>query len=265
MLEPQEKKHVSFSQFQCFHQCQHKYYLKYIKEIDLQQYSIDLPFGKTMHSIAQSNLYNEQIGFKDEFIKQLKEFIAKGLKVDKDKVSEYIAYGNNICKHIHLVKENIKRIINLSSENTLLVNEYELKESLTQEYDFSGYIDTLIKNDNKMLIIDYKTAKYWNLRKKLSDIEVIYQLALYKYFIKKQYELDSKNIKVCYILLLKDLKNEPVQLVNLSLGNKRVNDAYNTIIKMIEFIHNGMFRKSYNCKFCEYKGTEYCQDEKSIT
>ena len=75
--------------------------------------------------------------------------------------------------------------------------EEKLYESIESEnYNFKGFIDLILKKDDKYILIDWKTCSWgWDARRK-SDKMTVYQLSYYKNFFAKKYNIDLNNIEI---------------------------------------------------------------------
>ena len=85
------------------------------------------------------------------------------------------------------------------------------------------------------------------------------QLAFYKHFYARKHNLSLKDVKCGFVLLRRSKKTGNCELVTVSVGDKAVEKAMNTIDTMLGYIQKRMFPKNReSCKYCPYAGTEHC-------
>lgn len=127
---------------------------------------------------------------------------------------------------------------------------------------FKGFIDAIIQTpDNKYHLIDWKTATYWDARKR-SDPLTVYQPVFYKHFYNKSIKVDPKQIECHFGLLKKSNNKKRIELFKVTSGKKRTQNALtllNNSVKGIEqkkYIKNRLSCRKYNCPFLH---TKYCR------
>jgi ATP-dependent exoDNAse (exonuclease V) beta subunit len=144
--------------------------------------------------------------------------------------------------------------------------EHELYEDIEfQTRKFKGFIDGVIrvptgKNGEYIYhIIDWKTTSWgWTLQKKI-DKKKILQLALYKFFYTKKFNLDMSKVKCHFVLLKRTAKENPCELVTVSVGPKAIEEATGTVQRMLSSVKKGFFLKTKeSCSQCIYNKTEHC-------
>ena len=162
-----------------FEQCPKKFYMKYVKHINMPVNDDIFEFGKNIHALASYYLKNENIDKMESVLTQKKTEVWKYLKSVK-----YFSF----------------EVINTEYSLTVKVDKYY----------FGGRIDALVKVDDEYYILDYKTgsapknAKY--------DFQtMIYLLAVSKFFKTEKVNfiyLDLKNKTEVKIQLTNELVSE---------------------------------------------------------
>jgi len=276
--EEEIKRHISYSELILWNTCPYKHKLVYIDKIP-REGSVYMSFGSAIHLNCEKQLLNKfhdkKIlcnNFEDEFVL---DFVEQ-LKVNLNK--EFII---NNKQTIRLLKEQGIKLIEhiLPSLDSYFLNKYELikvEEMLMEDcnfdnsdqlkdFKFKGYIDLVIKSqiDNKYHIIDWKTCnKGWDPKKK-NDKYTNYQLALYKYYYSKKYNIDLNDIETHFFLLKRGCKIKMVEPFKITSGIKKIDNAKELVKKALINISKGnIIKNRLSCikPFrCEFYKTEYCK------
>lgn len=109
-------------------------------------------------------------------------------------------------------------------------------------------------------IVTHNTCSYfWPLSKRI-DPKKTMQLAFYKYFYSRKFNIPLTKIKCGFILLRRSKKKGNCELVTVSVGDKAVEKALGTIDTMLGYVKKRMFPKNReSCKYCSYSQTEHCK------
>lgn len=249
--------------------CSFKHKLKYVKNIELDQWSIETVLGTVFHECA--------------------ECVVKKIDFDRDKLAEIVVEKlNEICeedKKDFDSEKCIARAIELSHDVIPFLDEtfpgwelvgceLPLYEPLDfeevekwKEYNFKGYIDLVIKATDKRgktfyWILDWKTTKKpWDKRK-LMDPAVTYQLSLYKNFFSKKNDVPLEQIRCGYATVLKNGKpGKVIKLIPVSVGPTTSKRTLTVLNNFVGSMKRGIAIKNkneFNCRWCEYNGTEHC-------
>lgn len=171
-------------------------------------------------------------------------------------------------------------------EAQVLFNEYRLEEPISRtdglEIKFKGYIDLVIRTKDRrgktvLYICDFKTASWgWTNEKKM-DKELHFQILLYKHFFCKKHQLDPKQVRTAFILLLRSPRPEkkgssklqcPVEFMPISAGpvsvQRALEELNSDITRLKQRYHSGTLDKNHkNCvdewhERCPYLGTKHC-------
>ena len=116
---------------------------------------------------------------------------------------------------------------------------------------FMGFIDLVIKEGNKIKIIDIKTSYMgWRPKKKKTEGN---QLRLYKKFFAEQYDVDIKDIEVEYFIIKRRLYENmdfPINKTDKLMKDFvdhcfDENGKYNTEAEYLPY--------KTDCKYCQFK------------
>lgn len=250
-------------------QCSYRHLLKHVRKVDLDKRGTATIIGKAFHSAVEARVKGEEPdreAIKEVVVKELSEVTDEEEKAKFD------------------VDANVERAIVMSVEALDYLNakfpgwklhkaEEDLYEAIAidvakhDNVKFKGFIDLIIeiphkKHGTEFWIIDWKTAsRPWG-RDKLMDPKVTYQLSLYKNFWSAKHGVPHDRIKCGYIIAVKSAK--PGKLCNLipvSVGPTTSNRTLTVLNNFVHSVKKGMAIKNKsekNCKWCEYKGTEWC-------
>jgi CRISPR/Cas system-associated exonuclease Cas4 (RecB family) len=168
-------------------------------------------------------------------------------------------YPNNLPEH-----EKYKPIVDKFAET--LIGKYVLNRKSMREFDFGltadlkpcdywaeecmfrGSIDCII-TDDMLVLVDYKTGKYKDIKWQSFD-----QLMFYAIYFFKRYTLDSISIR--YLYVEHDSDNSLI-LQRKYLNNyiKELMDNINNIESCEDFIK----KESKLCDYCDYQ--EFCKQD----
>ena len=129
-----------------------------------------------------------------------------------------------------------------------------------QDYNFKGFVDLILKKDDKYILIDWKTCSWgWDTAKK-SDPMTTYQLTYYKNYFSKKHNIDTKNIETYFILLKRTAKKNNVEVVRVTSGPKKTENSLKLLENAVINIEKGIqIKNRLNCKYCKFYKTEHCQ------
>ena len=205
-------------------------------------YSFSPNMLKTFHTCSQKFRFMYILGMN---VPQNASLFEKGKKVHA--LANYYLKGSEVAKLEEDLTEDEKIVW-----QRLKTNEYFQKKFVNSEYNLSckigdyhagGRIDAIVKDDENIYILDYKTGAV--------PKEPDYQKAVYLLCVNEFYKLNCKNLYFVYI----DLKNEKNHITEFDIDKKL---QYEQLIKTIcENIENSneetLVNKSENCKYCEYE------------
>ena len=281
-------KRISYSQYNQWITCPHKWKLNYIDDLGEYTDSIHTLFGTSMHEVLQTYLtvmYNDTIKmadalFLDEMLlHRMKENYVNIMKrnggevfCEQHDMEEFYRHGLTILEWFKK-----KRGMYFSKKGYELIGievpiEYKLPNNIT----FIGYMDVVlhdIKRD-RYKIIDIKTSTMgWNKYQK-ADKNKTDQLLLYKQFYSAQNDIPIDKVDIEYFIVKRklyekvDFPQRRVQTFTPANGKPSINKVLNNLNQFIEesFIdgeyntqHTYMKQPSKkNCRFCVFNQTEHC-------
>lgn len=254
---PTGKPHVSYSEIRAWKECAWRHKLVYVDKIDLFKPSPNIDFGTYVHSECEEYLVKRVFN-----LERLENNIREGWnKKGFSDVDQWISEAKQII-------QDIPDFLDVQfPEWSCIASEHQLYESIDgSEIKFKGFIDGMIRAKNKrgqekLWIIDWKTtsARGWNADKR-RDFLVQAQLALYKFYTSKKFEVDPSDIKCGFVLLKRgSKKGKSCEFIDVSLGPKALENANKLVTSMIKSVNSGNFLKNRtSCTYCEFKGTNYC-------
>lgn len=190
----------------------------------------------------------------DEEIKKIEEKSDK--KLNQEMIKEMEQQAKMLIPLVlPEMNKNFGNFDLVSSERELrcLINE-------NTDYEFTGFIDTLIKTeDGKYIIIDWKTCSWgWDMEKRNSK-QVTYQLTYYKHFLCKVTQIKPEDVETYFGLLKRTATKENVEIFRVTSGDKKISNALNVLDSCVINISRENFVKNkLSCSKCEFKKTVYC-------
>jgi len=281
-------KRISYSQYNQWVTCPHKWKLNYIDDLGKYTDSIHTLFGTSMHEVLQTYLtvmYNDTIKMADAL--PLDEMLLHRMKTnytqimernggevfcEQEDMEEFYSHGMTILEWFKK-----KRNMYFSKKNYELVGiEVPIEYELPNKIKFIGYMDVVLHDTfrDRYKIIDIKTSTMgWNKWAK-ADKNKTDQLLLYKQFYGKQHDIPLDKIDVEYFIVKRKLYEKVefpqrrVQTFTPANGTPSINKVMNNLNKFInESFIDGEYNLEHtyikqpskkNCRFCEFNQTEYC-------
>jgi|TARA_Y100000310_G_scaffold332107_1_gene407042 hypothetical protein len=258
-------KHISYSGLRTWIDCPYKHKIEYIDKYRIKVKNIYIDFGSAVHYALEKCLSNDEIDICEIFEQEYKKLVTENRKEFPESYNnsdnEWILQGKNILSEIDSFLE--KEFKNYK----IISKEEELFEDIDgTNIKFKGFIDLVIKHENKIYIIDYKTTSWgWNKFKK-SDKLIALQLQLYKYFWSKKHNVskdEQKNIKLCFLLLKRTAKKNRIEVVSVSGTEYKTNQAIAAINNALNNVsRQKSIRNRLSCKnhfgVCPYYKTPHC-------
>ena len=296
-------KRVSFSQYQMWKGCPHRWKLNYIDRLSGTNPSIALVFGTAMHETLQhyvKTIYDLSIKEADSL--DLSTMLTDTMRSEYKKLllennENHFSNSEEMQEHYLDGLEIIKWIKSKRSElfqkkdHQLLgiempINIVPLKSH--PSIKLVGYLDLVIKNNltEKIYIYDFKTStKGWSSYAKNDKVKIS-QLVLYKTYYAEQYNVHPDDIIVEYLILKRKVDEDAeyaamkrrVQRFEPSNGKVSQNAIKREIEHFIEynFTNEGEYKldvvrsaiggkDNNNCRFCIYSDSdEHCPKESRI-
>ena len=281
-------KRISYSQYNQWVTCPHKWKLNYIDELRQFTDSIHTMFGTSMHEVLQTYLtvmYNDTAKMADAL--PLDKMLLHRMKTNYTDIMQ--RNGGEVFCEQHDMEEfyqhglvilewfKKKRGMYFSKKHYELVGievpiEYELNDGIK----FIGYMDVVLHDTfrDRYKIIDIKTSTMgWNKYMK-ADKNKTDQLLLYKQFYGAQHDISLDKIDVEYFIVKRklyekvDFPQRRVQTFSPANGTPSINKVMNNLNKFIsesfvagEYNIEHIYRKNpskKNCRFCEFNQSKHC-------
>ena len=252
-------KRISYSQYNQWITCPHKWKLNYIDDLGEYTDSIHTLFGTSMHEVLQTYLtvmYNDTIKMADALF--LDEMLLHRMKTNYTDIMENNG-GEVFCEQ-HDMEEFYrhglaildwfvkKRGMYFSKRGYELVGvEVPIDYDLPNKIKFVGYIDVIIRNiqSGRIKIIDIKTStRGWRDKEKKNKNKTS-QVLLYKHFYSQKYNVPIDMIDVEYFIVKRklwenlDFPQKPIQLFSPASGTvsvkRTLNSLSNFVLTIIKF------------------------------
>lgn len=252
--------YVSFSGIKDWEFCPNYYKITRIDKLYRFEGNVHTAFGTAMHFVMEHMILERKTKGKEYLINESKRRFTNAFRKELNILPVYP--DSKIVLEMHtqapliieqvldIVEEKFGRdfeYISTEEQIDILIDEYKLAD-----YDFRGIVDLTIKtSDGKYHVIDWKTCSWgWDMRKK-SDPMVTYQLTYYKHFLAKKHQIDLKNIETYFILLKRTPKKDNVEIVRISSGERKTQNALTVLTNAVHNIDHGNFiKKKTSCRRC---------------
>lgn len=258
----QLRKHISYSEIATWMDCHYKHKLKYLDEIksELDGPSEHTEFGQVIHDALEQYLTTKLMPSTESVKEHLNKLFAKLPNVDKLQESDW---HDTIEPILSEIPEFMEKTF---GDWKFVAAEYPLMESIdNHDHMFKGFIDGIIEYKGKRgetlyFYLDWKTCSYfWPVAKRI-DPKKTMQLAFYKYFYSRKHNIPLKDSRCGFVLLRRSKKPGNCELVPVSVGDKAIERAMDTIDTMLGHIQKRIFPKNReSCKYCPYANTEHCK------
>ncbi len=275
-----ENKTVSFSQYSIYKNCQHQWYLNYVKKLQPFKPSIHLIFGTAFHETLQNYLqvmYDTSATeadkihlptyFKTKLIELYKQNSEAGHFSNPEELNEFYEDAVAILDFFKR-----KRGLFFSKKKTKLVGiEIPIMAPLLEGYEtikMKGFIDLVIYDEvlDKYTIYDIKTStRGWSDYEK-KDQTKVNQILLYKRFFSMLKNVPEDKIDVEFFIVRRKI-NESLEYAPARVqewipanGVKKVKDAVEDIQNFVkdvftvdgEYIEKNYPKNTSKCRFCPY-------------
>lgn len=254
-------------------ECPWRHKLKYLDAIKTKNDgpSVHTEFGQVIHDALEQYLQTRQMPELESVQVNLRSAFAQ---IDPPNPTE-----NTEQQWVPAIQPILsavpKFLVDTFGENWKFVaSELPLLEHISDRHKdmkFKGYVDGVIVDEKtgKTWLLDWKTASFfWPLEKR-TDPKKTFQLVYYKHFYSEKYKIPLTDLRCAFVLLVKPRPNSKgiwsgdtskiCHLVPVSVGDKAVSKAMDTIDSMSAHVKKNMFPKDRSsCKFCPYANTEHC-------
>ena len=227
---------LSYSKMNTYYECPFKYYCDNILKLKKHEDTFDTWTGSLSHYIL-SKIYDDNYDF--ETSKQ--EYI--------DNNPYNLTYENTVFlnKILNELKDAINYIQSLTKINKYKTIECEKYiETTIDNIKFNGIIDKVMRYEDKIVLIDYKTGNP-DIDLRLAKYGLNLQLPTYIYLIKQIYP-DSKIVGIYLQHILKpnfnkildksekELHENHLKLVGYSIGNESLLEEFDPTYQNSDFI-----------------------------
>lgn len=250
--------HISYSALKVWNDCPFKYKLQYEDKVGKFTGSEYTAFGTALHEAAELKVLDSNVDetqtFLNKFNSEIQILREQLTKVDEKLLKDMTEQGKVLAPQI------IPALQTHFGNFKVLAAEEDIYETISEQFSFKGFIDLIIQDEGGTVhIIDWKSCAWgWDAKKK-SDAMTTYQLTFYKHFYSKKYNIDPKNIETHFALLKRTAKKNNVEIFRVTSGAKKTENAFKILNNALYNISKKNFPKNkLNCKYCEYKNTEYC-------
>jgi hypothetical protein len=270
-LFPTGKPHISFSELFAWKECPYRHKLLHIDKLGSFDPSPFLGFGTGVHASCENYIETKSLD-KSYAMKEIDEYWDENQEGD----NEYIE-SNGWCKYDpdrdawkKMASDILDDVPRFLDETFLEWKGVEAEEQLYEsiqndDMSFKGFIDAVIicknkRGQNRIWLLDWKTAGWGWRKEKKQDFNYQMQLLLYKHFWAEKHNIDPKEVKTGFILLKRDGKNgKRCELVEVAGSPKKTDEAVKIVRSMLNAVRRGFFPKNFSaCRWCEFKGTDLC-------
>lgn len=286
-IPEKKKKSISFSEYSCYLQCPHKWYLNYHLRMP-SEVNEELIFGSVLHATIETLLTSkmEQKFYHlmpDSTIRDVyKRCLKKELK-RVDDVEFLTKFDSKELGRIFMFQtvKLLKRLDFFNRFKDYEIAEVEVKLNgmpiiSTDEVDitYKGFIDLILRHKitGKLLILDWKSSgKAWDINQKIKDKDDFFaQLCLYKFYYAQLKGLELNQIKgKFYNLPRNDFENQAPYEGNLTDDyielfmdkfRQTALDIWDHSKRLKDFPKQKFLTKKNFCHRCKFNVPELCDD-----
>jgi hypothetical protein len=286
--EIEKKYKISWSQYRLWSKCPHKHHLIYRMDEPRDPPSKFTDYGTCVHNTAEDWFTEIKNGLVPDFDipnrfllhfmniampNQVNKIYMPAQSFKKEEIKEWANAGKESC--IELIKFIEEKYIKNGWE--IFSPEHQLFlpiHSNWEKYFFNGFVDLIIKKDDKYKILDYKSCSWGWGKDKTSDPGVIGQIQAYAHFFMTQHpELVSElsQIETSYILVKRTVPSGVrIEELGVQTSQEVINEILEKFNSMIDFLERGAHPywgtingecSSYGG--CRFVGTDKCKFGKS--
>ena len=239
-----------------FSECGWRYRLVYKDKVPFYSSNEFTAFGTAIHATCENVLFgNKRAEPENYFVEQFTESRKEVEKPNDELAEQMLTQGKTILPQVQGAVQS------LFGDYEVVATEEELLESISDDLDFKGYIDMVLKTaDGKYHILDWKTCSWgWNAQKKSSKL-MTYQLTLYKKYFCQKHNIDPNNVETYFGLLKRTPKKNNVEIFRVTSGNKKTENALKSLNNFVYNVEKGLyFKNRLSCRYCSFYKTEHCR------
>jgi len=291
----QTEKGISYSQYSLYTQCQHRWYLQYVKKIKVFEPSIHLCFGTAFHETLQeyirvmyevsnkeANNIDLENMLKERMLESYREIYDNNGNVHFAKPNDFKQFIEEGVVLLDSIKNKRSKYFNI--RNTKLVGiEVPLKNIITEERPnvfMIGSIDMIIyeKLTDSYTIYDIKTStRGWSDKDKKDKLKIS-QILLYKNYYSKKLNVPLEKIDVKFFIVKRkpyenpDFPTHRIQEFVPANGKKKIEEAVQDFSNFVNSCYNekgDLIERQYeknmqSCNYCPFKNDKSLCDRTSL-
>lgn len=295
LKQSKKNKHISYSAISTFQNCPAQWYYLYAKKLVPFSSSMHTIFGNAVHETIQDwleVLYFDSVKKANEvdLHRELFENMVTAFKAAKAQSVGHLDRNIN-SKQMQLFYQDGVHILDFikkkrnayftTKDMQLCGVETLLYHELKPGVMFKGFIDLVFynKKTGRYLVMDIKTStRGWDAFQK-KDISKTQQVALYRDFFSKQFDVPIEDIDVEFFIVKRRIPKDPqfpaaakrVQQFSPAVGprkTKQLRESFeSSLVEMLDEDNNWRdHSKNTNpgsaCKFCDVGRMKLCNDWK---
>ncbi len=262
--EIRDRLHISHSQIRTYLMCSQKYYFQYVAGFAPERQSVNLAFGRALHSALERHYRALKTKGVYEERKILDEALCENLEISLSDTSTPWVY-NSTLPDLRTAQGVASELLSVTLENATDIQPHQIMEvefPLAMplhdaigdylEVDLVGIVDLLLKDEmGNPVVVDHKTAKT-KLTQDLADWDL--QMSAYGCLLEANGLLDPAANLSCRFDVMRKLKTpvfERVETIRTSRDRRR----FEWIVqKVLAGIAKGVFipNRSWLCSECPF-------------
>ena len=230
---------LSYTKINTYYECAFKYYLDYILKLNNYEETFEAYLGNLCHYIL-SKTYDfnfNLLNIKEQFLN----------KYHFDLTEENYIFIDKMCEELEFAIEQLKEHFNKTYFKKIECEKnIKIEKNNNIQIIFTGIIDKIMRYQNKIAIIDYKTYSP-NIDLSLVNYGLKMQLPFYIYLIKNYYP----DIKIAGIYLqpitrnviafdqkknIDEIRKDNLKLVGYTIDNENIIAEFDQTYKTSKFI-----------------------------
>ncbi len=254
-----EEKHISFSEIKDWIECSYRHKLKHVLEIHKDSDSVYSCFGTAIHDSCEDYVKTKVMKVELAINIIMESWEKNGF----EEVGLWMKRAKNILEYFPgWLEKTFPGWVCVDAEELLYENIPN-----SNGIKFKGYVDLIIKHNDIIYILDYKTSSIdgWSNYKR-NDETTKLQLIYYNIFWSKKHNIDKDKIKCGFLLLNRETGfggKVPIEFLPLEINEPQRKKSLDIIDNMLVSVNKIAFKavkdaKFSPCKFCEYNKTEHC-------
>jgi hypothetical protein len=253
---------ISYSGLSNFELCPKYFELVNVKKLRKEKSSEEMAFGTLSHKYIQAILLDAITP---------ENAVVRAAKTWKRLCSLYKITDIKYLNYTFLFEKILPEVLPFFEKNfgkiEVIGIEWELKSKIVGfPQNFKGFIDLIFKrlDTGEIIIADLKTASSVYFFKEYQNAKKDAQLVLYKKFYSELENINPENIKLCFVVLEKNIKSKnPISYIDVPCGNVKAKNAEEWLEKSLTSINKEVFRKNFTAchrfgRTCEFYKSENC-------